>query len=32
MITTCEDLGFVINPKKVTKLATTPNILGIDIV
>ena len=31
MITTCEELGFAINPKKVTKLATTTNFLGIDI-
>ena len=31
MITTCEELGFAVNPKKVTKLATTTNFLGIDI-
>ena len=31
MITTCEELGFTVNPEKVTKLATTTNFLGIDI-
>ena len=31
MITMCKELGFVINPEKVTKLATTNNFLGTDI-
>ena len=31
MITTCEELGFAVNPEKVTKLATTTNFLGINI-
>ena len=31
MIIMCEELGFAINPEKVTKLATTTNFLGIDI-
>ena len=31
MITMCKELGFAINPKKVTKLATTTNFLGKDI-
>ena len=31
MIATCEELGFVINPKNVTKSSTTTNFLGVDI-
>ena len=31
MIATCEELGFAVNPEKVTKPATTTNLLGVDI-
>ena len=31
MIATCEELGFAINPEKVTKPSTTTNLLGVDI-
>ena len=31
MITMCEELGFAVNPEKVTKPATTTNFLWIDI-
>ena len=31
MIAMCEELGFAVNPEKVTKLATTTNFLGINI-
>ena len=31
MIATCEELGFAVNPEKVTKPATTTNFLGVDI-
>ena len=31
MIATCEELGFTVNPKKVTKPATSTHFLGVDI-
>ena len=31
MIATCKELGFAVNPKNVTKLATTTNFLGVGI-
>ena len=31
MTATCEELSFAVNPKKVTKPATTTNFLGVDI-
>ena len=30
MIAKCEELSFTVNPKKVTKPATTTNLLGVD--